>query len=157
MRRGFLRCRKRDSDLPFWNRKILLSPRTYSLPCNEEHRQNLVFSPILSARTGTIAKTAPSTILPTPGLVWRHLRIALIVSLLGSEAGNVAVGRSRGNGKSVPCQGRSAGRRKYRRTFSLWRLVVEAVVVGVASSELQDSGSIFAKFFGAGCADRAVL
>lgn len=28
MRRGFLRCRKRDSDLPFWKRKILLSPRT---------------------------------------------------------------------------------------------------------------------------------
>lgn len=28
MRRGFLRWRKRDSDLPFWKRKILLSPRT---------------------------------------------------------------------------------------------------------------------------------
>ena len=33
IRRGFLRCRKRDSDFPFWNRKILLSPRTNSLPC----------------------------------------------------------------------------------------------------------------------------
>lgn len=28
MRRGFLRWRKRDSVFPFWNRKILLSPRT---------------------------------------------------------------------------------------------------------------------------------
>jgi hypothetical protein len=28
MRRGFLRWRKSDSDLPFWNRKILESPRT---------------------------------------------------------------------------------------------------------------------------------
>jgi hypothetical protein len=28
MRRGFLRWRKRDSDLPFWKRKTLLSPRT---------------------------------------------------------------------------------------------------------------------------------
>lgn len=28
MRRGFLRWRKRDSDLPFWNRKTLESPRT---------------------------------------------------------------------------------------------------------------------------------
>lgn len=43
MRRGFLRCRKSDSDLPFWNRKILLSPRTYSLPCDGEHRQNFSF------------------------------------------------------------------------------------------------------------------
>ena len=28
IRRGFLRWRKRDSVLPFWKRKILLSPRT---------------------------------------------------------------------------------------------------------------------------------
>ena len=34
MRRGFLRWRKRDSDFPFWKRKILLSPRTKSLPCS---------------------------------------------------------------------------------------------------------------------------
>lgn len=33
MRRGFLRWRKRDSLLPFWKRKTLLSPRTKSLPC----------------------------------------------------------------------------------------------------------------------------
>lgn len=33
IRRGFLRWRKRDSDFPFWKRKILLSPRTNSLPC----------------------------------------------------------------------------------------------------------------------------
>jgi hypothetical protein len=31
--RGFFLCRKRDSVLPFWKRKILLSPRMYSLPC----------------------------------------------------------------------------------------------------------------------------
>lgn len=31
--RGFLRWRKRDSDLPFWKRKILLSERTKILPC----------------------------------------------------------------------------------------------------------------------------
>jgi hypothetical protein len=29
-----LRCRNRDSLLPFWKRKILLSERTKSLPCN---------------------------------------------------------------------------------------------------------------------------
>ena len=39
IRRGFLRCRKSDSDLPFWKRKILLSPRTKSLPCTEPHCQ----------------------------------------------------------------------------------------------------------------------
>lgn len=33
MRRGFLRWRKRDSLLPFWKRKILLSARTKILPC----------------------------------------------------------------------------------------------------------------------------
>lgn len=33
IRRGFLRWRNSDSDLPFWKRKILLSPRTNSLPC----------------------------------------------------------------------------------------------------------------------------
>ena len=32
IRRGFLRWRKSDSDFPFWKRKILLSPRMYSLP-----------------------------------------------------------------------------------------------------------------------------
>lgn len=32
--RGFLRWRKSDSDLPFWKRKILLSERTKSLPCD---------------------------------------------------------------------------------------------------------------------------
>lgn len=40
----------------------------------------------------------------------------------------------------VPFQGRSAGRRKYRRTFSLWRLVVEVGVVGDASSEFKVPG-----------------
>lgn len=38
MRRGFLRWRKRDSDFPLKKRKILLSPRTNSLPCNIEHQ-----------------------------------------------------------------------------------------------------------------------
>lgn len=38
-RRGFLRWRKRDSDFPFWKRKILLSPRTYSLPYKFRNHQ----------------------------------------------------------------------------------------------------------------------
>jgi hypothetical protein len=33
--RGFLRWRKSDSDFPHWKRKILLSERTKSLPCEE--------------------------------------------------------------------------------------------------------------------------
>jgi hypothetical protein len=38
MRRGFLRWRKSDSDLPFWKRKNLLSPRTKILPCSRRQR-----------------------------------------------------------------------------------------------------------------------
>jgi hypothetical protein len=36
--RGFLRWRNRDSVLLFWKRKILLSPRMYSLPCGVRQR-----------------------------------------------------------------------------------------------------------------------
>jgi hypothetical protein len=36
--RGFLRWRNRDSVLLFWKRKILLSPRMYSLPCSVRQR-----------------------------------------------------------------------------------------------------------------------
>jgi hypothetical protein len=61
-----LRWRKSDSDLPFWKRKILLSPRTYSLPYSENHRQNRsVFD------RNNIPRN-PIDEAPTPVLVWRH-------------------------------------------------------------------------------------
>ena len=46
IRRGFLRWRKRDSDFPFWKRKILLSPRTYSLPCTSKSI-SICFLPVI--------------------------------------------------------------------------------------------------------------
>jgi hypothetical protein len=36
--RGFFLWRNRDSVLPFWKRKILLSPRTYSFPYSFRQR-----------------------------------------------------------------------------------------------------------------------
>jgi hypothetical protein len=83
----------------------------------------------------------PSTnIPPQPSCGVIRVPQALIASLLGSEVGHLAVGRNRKNGQSVPCRGRSAGRRKSRRRSSLWRLVVDFAVVGVASSEFKVPG-----------------
>ena len=53
----------------------------------------------------------------------------------GTRGGTFAVGLDRRDGL-VPCRGRSAGRRNYRRKSSFWRWL-SIVVVGVASSEFR--------------------
>jgi hypothetical protein len=67
----------------------------------------------------------------------------------GLGVGHLPSGSIAEMGSFVPCRGRSAGRRSYRRKFSFWRLL-SFVVVGLLP---RSSGprSIFAKFFGAGC------
>jgi hypothetical protein len=58
---------------------------------------------------------------------------------VGLGVGNSPSVASREMGKFVPCRGRSAGRRKNRRTFSFWRWL-SIVVVGVASAEFKVPG-----------------
>ncbi len=147
MRRGFLRWRNSDSDLPFWNRKTLLSPRTYSLPCGAKHGQNsCIFTQNKSLLPSRRRNSHPGPRLASFDFGSR----GHVAARLGG--GKFGVRRNRWNGPSVPCRGRSAGRRKNRRTFSFWRWL-SSCRCRVASSEskVQGSRSIFAKFFGAGC------
>ena len=79
-------------------------------------------SELSSSQPKQIPPSRPADEFPTPVLVWRRLASGSRgrgAARLGG--GKFGVGRNRWNGPSVPCRGRSAGRRKNRRTFSFWR------------------------------------
>lgn len=141
IRRGFLRWRKRDSDLPFWKRKILLSPRTYSLPCDGRKSDMLALLVVFVNQSinqsispplvfGTKTKTSGSG-----SSVGQSLKRVSLIESSSSSPQTVSPDRScpsnpclfpthffaimRNSRRSVPFQGRSAGRRRSRRTFSL--------------------------------------
>ncbi len=151
IRRGFLRWRKRDSDLPFWNRKTLLSPRTYSLPCRRKHCQRLFNS--RNNVPSNVSNALASHVLSCSGRT-RHDTPWQPPTLPSSPAGRRFLHFHRGvvqEMPSIPFQGRSAGRRRCRRTFSFWRLVVEFVDVGAGFLKSSKFQVDFPNFF-AGCA-----
>lgn len=68
----------------------------------------------------------------------------------GLEVGNSPFCLDRRNEQFVPCRGKSAGRRSYRRKSSFWRWL-SIVVVGVASSEFKAPGRFSPNSLGSGC------
>ena len=138
MRRGFLRWRKRDSDLPFWNRKTLLSPRTYSLPCGAKHGQNFR---LLNQNKSPLP--VPPTNFPprsSSGVVW--LRGAVAAALLDSGVGNSASVAIAGMGHPyLAGVDPLAGERIVVRSH--FGGGCRVVVVGVASSESKVQGPRF--------------
>jgi len=186
IRRGFLRCRKRDSDFPFWKRKILLSPRTNSLPClqaksisichllprehhHQRHRRRHVPESgssrdraIQFSSAGQRGPGSRSVCMRACVCVCVCVRACRVVGCVqslpslvvmppktpGVPPSSIVSRKSRsGVAERVPFQGRSAGRRRYRRTSSFWRLVVDIIVVGVASSSEFKAQGRFSIFF----------
>ena len=134
IRRGFLRCRKSDSDLPFWKRKILLSPRTKSLPCT--FQPSAWHPPTIKVVSSCMCPMCAEHRLISSAACIFHLFqtmrqrgriIAAILRLPHSllftrlDRGGTASALDRWN--VVPCQGRSSDRRRCRRRFSFWRRV----------------------------------
>ena len=145
MRRGFLRWRNSDSDLPFWKRKTLLSPRTYSLPCDGKHGQICVFS--TESNSSSFSRSPSTNFPPRPqsGVVRPRSQSSRRCAWLGV-----------GNSASVDIAEMGNSYLAGVDPLAGERIVVRShvgggcrvVVVGDASSRVRGSRSIFAKFFG---------
>ena len=101
-----------------------------------QNRQQTVFSSIGAngSEEHSLMVRWPQSIEYRPGRLEargfpsRDIFLQLTTAAIDSSAQEVI-------GDCVPFQGRSAGRRKYRRTSSLWRLVIRNLVLVVATSK----------------------